>query len=586
MYPAPLLRFARRLLLFAGPVAALFAADPVPPSTASAAPRPAWFREARFGLFIHWGVYAVPAGEWQGKPVKGIGEWIMKNGAIPVADYRDFAGQFTAAKYDPVAWARLAKRAGMRYVVITAKHHDGFALYDSAVTSWDVAASAAQRDLLTPLAAAVRAEGLKFGTYYSQAQDWNHPGGAIAGGKGPWDPAQKGDYDVYLREIALPQVREILARFSPDILWWDTPTDMTPERARPFAELLAQHPNIITNNRLGGGYNGDTKTPEQHIPPRGYPGEMFEVCMTMNDTWGFKRDDHNWKSVRQLLENLTDIASKGGNFLLNVGPTAAGEIPPESIERLEAIGRWMQVNSQSIYDTEASPFPRRLPWGRVTQRHSAGGATTLYLHIWEWPADGKLLLPTVTQRPQGGSLLADGTAVTAEITPAGLVVHLPGNARDASISVARLEFAAPVVVTQEPYNLPDATGRITFPAQDADVHGAADGHPELVRNGDDSYLTKWTGARWRAEYTVKSATAARWRVVAEIAAAEPTKLLLVVGKKEQPLEVPATGGPLAWETRTLGEIDLPAGAAAFDVRGAKDGFKPISLRRVWVEPIR
>lgn len=583
--------FILRRLLFVS-LCSLFAAlacaanNSATPLPASTPPdRPAWFREARFGLFIHWGVYAVPAGEWQGKPVKGIGEWIMKNGAIPVADYRAFASRFNASRYDPVAWAQLARKAGMRYVVITSKHHDGFALYDSAVTDWDVASSAAQRDLLAPLAAAVRAEGLKFGTYYSQAQDWTHPGGAISGGKGPWDPAQKGDFDAYLRNLALPQVREILARFSPDILWWDTPTDMTPERAQPFAELLAQHPQIITNNRLGGGYAGDTKTPEQHIPPRGYPGEMFEVCMTMNDTWGFKRDDHNWKSVRQLLQHLTDIASKGGNFLLNVGPTAEGEIPAESIERLEAIGRWMSVNGEAIYATDASPFPRRLPWGRVTQKRSAGGATTLFLHIWEWPADGRLLLPTVTQSPNRGDLLANRTALSWEPTPAGLVVKLPSSAPDADVTVARLEFAAPVVVTQEPFNQPDANGRITFLAADADAHGRHDGNLTLVRAGDESYLTGWQNRLWRVEYLLQPATARRWRVSAEVAAPEASQLFLVVGKRETPVSLAPTGPGLAWQTVELGEIELPAGVTAFELRGAAEGFKPVSLRRVWLDPL-
>ena len=344
-------------------------AETLPPATpgtataVAAAERTQWFREARFGLFIHWGVYAVPAGEWQGKAVGGIGEWIMRNGKIPVADYRAFAQNFTAAKYDPQAWARLARTAGTKYVVIGAKHHDGFALYDSAASDWNaVQASSAKRDLIAPLAKAVRAEGLKFGCYYSQSQDWINPGGAKFGGARSWDPAQDGDYDTYLQKCALLQVRELIERYDPAIIWWDTPVNMTKARAKPFGDVLAQHPNIITNDRLGEGYNGDTKTPEQHIPPRGYPGELFEVCMTMNDTWGFKKNDNNWKSVRQILRNLSDISSKGGNFLLNVGPTAEGEIPAASIERLEAVGRWMAVNSEAIYATDAGPFPRRLPW--------------------------------------------------------------------------------------------------------------------------------------------------------------------------------------------------------------------------------
>lgn len=308
--------------------------------------RTQWFNEARFGMFIHWGVYAVPAGEWNGETIRGIGEWIMRFRKIPVEKYRSYAPDFTAAKYDPEYWAELAEKAGMKYVVITSKHHDGFALCDSAVSEWDVMASGAKRDLLDPLAKAVRARDMKFGLYYSQSQDWIHPGGATSGEIGKvWDPAQKGDYDEYLKTIALPQAREIIDRYNPAILWWDTPMRMTPERVAPFADLMAQHPHIINNNRLGEGFKGDTMTPEQHIPPRGFPGKMFEVCMTMNDTWGYKKNDQNWKSSQRLIQMLSDIASKGGNLLLNIGPRADGSIPQETIDRLEAIARWMDVNS-------------------------------------------------------------------------------------------------------------------------------------------------------------------------------------------------------------------------------------------------
>ncbi len=565
-----------------------FAAAPSAPSSpaaasAASAERTQWFREARFGLFIHWGVYAVPAGEWQGKPIGGIGEWIMKNGKIPVADYKAFAKDFTAANYDPAAWASLARRAGMKYVVITGKHHDGFALYDSAVTDWDsVNSSGAGRDLLTPLAAAVRAEGLKFGLYYSQAQDWNHPGGAGAG----WDPAQQGDYDQYLQTIALPQVREIIERYDPAIIWWDTPTGMSGERVKPFADYMAEHPAILNNNRLGTGFQGDTKTPEQHIPPRGYPGELFEVCMTMNDTWGFKKNDLNWKSVRQLLRNLSDISSKGGNFLLNVGPAADGRIPDASIERLEAVGRWMKINSEAIYATDAGPFPRRLPWGRVTQKRATDGATTLFLHVWEWPADGKILLPTVTQSPVSGQLLANGSTVKTASSPEGLVVQLPGTATDADVSVVRIDFAAPVVVTQEPFLTPAADGRVTFGAADADAHGHYDGNIQLRDSGPDAYLTYWKNPKWKLEYTLKTPAAGKWTVTAEVAAPVATPLVLAVGKSETPAAIEATGPGLTWKTVTLGTLELPAGQTAFELRGAPSGWKGLSLRNVWLAPVR
>jgi alpha-L-fucosidase len=551
---------------------------------ASATDRLAWFDDARFGLFIHWGVYAVPAGEWQGRQIPGIGEWIMKNGKIPVADYKAFAKDFTAANYDPAAWARLAKEAGMNYIVITSKHHDGFALYDSEVTDWDVMSSGAKRDLLTPLAEAARKEGLKFGLYYSQAQDWTHPGGAKLGDGKDWDPSHAGNYDDYLAGIALPQVKEIVERYQPDILWWDTPRDMTPERVKPFAEFMAQHPRIINNDRLGQGFTGDTKTPEQHIPPRGYPGERFEVCMTMNDTWGFKKNDTNWKSARQILRNLSDISSKGGNFLLNVGPTADGQIPPESVERLQAVGRWMKVNHEAIYGTQAGPFPRRLPWGRFTMRGNPDGTTTLYVHVWEWPSDGKLLLPTLREMPTGGRLLANGTPVTTASSEKGLEVKLPGEAPDPDVSVVRLDFAGPVTVTQEAFLTAGSDGVIQLAPGDADAHGSHSGNIQLRNQGPDEFLTDWRNPGWFLEYLVKTDRADAWRVTAEVAAAQPAKLTIVSGEDSAPASVEATGGDSAWKTVELGTIELPAGEATIALKPVSEGWKGLSVRRLTLTP--
>ena len=542
-----------------------------------------WFDEARFGMFIHWGVYAVPAGEWQGKPIGGIGEWIMKNGQIPVADYQAFTPRFTAARYDPVAWARLAKTAGMKYVVITSKHHDGFALYDSAVTEWDVMNSGAKRDLLTPLAEAVRAEGLKFGLYYSQSQDWTHPGGAKSEQKN-WDPAQKGDFDQYLKNIALPQIKEIVTKFQPAILWWDTPMEITPERAKPFIDYMVQHPSILNNNRLGGGFKGDTKTPEQHIPPRGYPGERFEVCMTMNDTWGFKKNDLNWKTLRQILHNLSDISSKGGNFLLNVGPTAEGEIPPQSIELLQGVGRWMKVNSEAIYGTTASHFPRRLPWGRVTQKASASG-TTLFVHVWEWPSDGQLLLPTVNEVPTQGKLLANGTAIPSKSTPEGLLLQLPETAPDADVSVLRLDFTGPVTVTMDPFLKPDANGRVSFSAQDADAHGWYDGNIQLRGSGTNTYLTDWKNSKWHVEYHFQAPQAQKWLVTAEVAATNPVKLSLEANKVSKPARIAATGPALTWKTVPLGIIELPTGQTHFKLKAIPSGWHGLSIRNLWLDAV-
>jgi alpha-L-fucosidase len=402
-----------------------------------------WWREARFGMFIHWGVYAVPAGEYKGQRFDHIGEWIMLDGHIPIREYREYAKEFRPVKYQPGEWAQLAADAGMKYVVITSKHHDGFALFPSAVTDWDIAdASPYGKDLIGPLAEAVRARGLKFGLYYSQAQDWVHPGGAKARHKSSdgWDPAHNGDFDQYLDSVAVPQVREILTRYQPDVLWWDTPVEMNPERAAKLAPLLALRPGIITNDRLNRPeHPGDFTTPEQRIPDTGLDRD-WETCMTMNRTWGYKSYDHDWKSTEKLLRNLIDIASKGGNYLLNIGPKADGTIPDESIARLREIGKWMRVNGEAIYATTASPIERP-DWGRITTKRGTDG-TTLYLHVFEWPADGVLSLG-IDNQVAGCFLLSDPDREFEVVQSGGLKIQLIGSAPDPIASVVVLKTQGP-----------------------------------------------------------------------------------------------------------------------------------------------
>ena len=425
-----------------------------------------WFREARFGMFIHWGVYSSLAGSWQGKPVTA--EWIMNRAKISVADYKAQAKNFTASKYDPQAWAELAEDAGANYVVITAKHHEGFTLYDSAASDWNaVKASGAHRDLLQPLVDALRGRGIKFGAYYSQSQDWVNPGGS-KGLAQPWDPAQDGDFDEYLQKVSLPQVRELLDKYHPDILWWDTEYQMTPARAKPFFDLTMSYPNLLINSRLGGGVIGDFRTSEQRIPASAMLGRQLEVNMTINNSWGYNANDTRWKSSQQLIRNLSDIASKDGNYLLNIGPTAEGVIPQPEVDRLLAIGRWLKVNGEAIYATRGGPYTQPLPWGRTTIRDWPGHGSTLYLHIWNWPADGKILLPGLTPAPTSGRLLANNTPVTCATTPQGLSVTLPGAAPDPDVSVVALEFPAFIlsVSTAAPALQPDngASGTLADPS--------------------------------------------------------------------------------------------------------------------------
>src|SRR5208282_1243622 len=370
--------------------------------------------------------------------------------------------------YDPEAWVRLANEAGMKYIIITSKHHDGFANFETQASAWNIVqATPYGKDVLKPLAAACRKYGLKLGFYYSQAQDWNN-GGAACNGK--WDPRQEHDMDDYIDKVAVPQVRELLSNYGefPAVLWWDTPCDMTQERADKLAAALKLKPGIIFNNRLGGGYRGDTETPEQTIPATGFAGRDWETCMTMNDTWGFKSYDNNWKSTEEIIRNLVDIASKGGNYLLNVGPTSEGLIPGPSVERLKAVGAWMKVNSRAIYATTASPF-KSLPWGRCTKKVS-GNKTTLYLHVFNWPADGKLVVPGLKNTVASARMLASGKGLKFTSGPEGVVVEVPAAAPDTISSTVELKIEGAPEVTVTPISQrPD--GSVLLLASEAELRG-------------------------------------------------------------------------------------------------------------------
>jgi alpha-L-fucosidase len=374
------------------------------------------------------------------------------------------AKAFNPVKYDPDAWVRMAKDAGMKYIVITSKHHDGFALFKSEASKWNVVDHTAYgKDLLKPLAEACRKYGLKLGFYYSQAQDWNNPGGSAARRptkegwanpdsviidaytkehKGHWDPRQEmKTFEQYIDEVAVPQVREILTNYGDvAVLWWDTPTGMTDEAATKLQALLTLQPKIITNDRLKRpNFPGDHKTPEQRIPNLSeLDGQDWETCMTMNGTWGYKSYDHNYKTPQKLIQNLMDITSKGGNFLLNVGPTAEGEFPVESIEILATIGEWMNKNGEAVYGTKASPWGL-FAWGRCTRKDSKSG-TSLYFSIFEWPADGKLVIPGIKNSVISAKLLANGSKVKTELSKEGtLTISLPATAPDPLVSVIRVD---------------------------------------------------------------------------------------------------------------------------------------------------
>lgn len=426
--------------------------------------RMAWWREARFGMFVHWGLYSGLAGTWEGRPVANRGgmEWLQRMVKADSATYAAAAlPRFRPTPGFAAAWARLAREAGCRYLVFTTKHHEGFALHDSASGDFD-AGSLLGRDLVREIVEACRAEGLRVGFYHSLI-DWHHPDYDYARARGlphplsdrPLAPGSR-RHERYVGHLHT-QVEELLGRYGRvDLLWWDfSSKEFQGDEAWRAGELMRRarvlQPDIIQNNRLyaastvrlSGGEErtefdvsrGDFLTPEQRVPADGMPGVDWESCMTLNTTWGFSEHDHAWKKPAELVRHLADIASKGGNFLLNAGPRGDGSLCPETVSSFQAVGAWLRGNGEAIHGTTASPFPAAPAWGRVTAKGDA-----LYLHVFDWPADGRLLVPTRKAARDARLLAAADRALACENAPEGVVVRVPASAPDPAVSVVRLRL--------------------------------------------------------------------------------------------------------------------------------------------------
>lgn len=423
------------------------------PETAEQAARMKWFREAKFGLFIHWGLYAIPAGEWKGQPIAGIGEWIMNRAKIPVKEYEQLAKQFNPVKFNADEWVQLAVDAGMKYIVITSKHHDGFAMYGSKSSPYNIVdATPFKRDPLKELAAACAKRNIRLGFYYSQAQDWHEPNGA--GNTWDFGADDKKDFDQYLRAKAEPQVKELLTDYGPVcLIWFDTPRMMTGERSQRFIDIVRKlQPATLIDGRLGsaGDYRsmGDNRIPPQVVK------EDWEVPATLNRTWGFKKDDTDWKPPSDLVFKLVDIVSKGGNYLLNVGPTAEGVIPQASQDNLRAVGKWLKVNGESIYGAGPTPFGDELGAYSATEKDKDGKpvfkaredwrCTTrpgkLYFHFIKWPG-ATFEVRGVKESVKKAYMLADSGRKRLQVKTKGdaVTISLPAQAPAEYDSVLVLE---------------------------------------------------------------------------------------------------------------------------------------------------
>jgi alpha-L-fucosidase len=404
------------------------------------AARTKWWREAKFGMFVHWGVYSVPADvtTWDGK--KSAAEWYLSNKNAQVRDYEKFAPQFNPVNFNARKFVATAREAGMKYIVITSKHHDGFCMFGTKLQhDWNIVdATPFHRDPLKELAAECKRQGIRLGFYYS-IMDWHHPEYLP---RRPWEintrPGKDASLDRYI-EYMKGQLTELLTNYGPvAVIWFDGGWEHDPIQLHSVEvnRLIRKlQPNVIINDR--NHLPEDHATPEQSIPANAMPnGRLWETCMTMNDTWGYGRNDTNWKSATDLIHKLCDIASKGGNFLLNVGPTNLGEIPEASVERLKHVGEWMKTNSKSIYATTKSPF-RRVPFdGRCTVK-----GDRLYLQVFAWPEEGLALHGLKTAVREAHALL--GGEKLAVTTQADEVRIAKPSRLDPDATVVELRLAGP-----------------------------------------------------------------------------------------------------------------------------------------------
>lgn len=427
--------------------------------------RIAWWREARFGMFVHWGVYSHLGGSWQGKNYGGYAEHIQRAQKISMPVYRaDVVEKFNPTNFNADTWAQLAKTAGMGYFIITAKHHDGFAMYDSKVSDYNIVkATPFARDPMKELAAACKKEGIKFGFYYSHAfdwgeenapgndWDWQNPGGdRLLHGADWWEayPEFLPKARKYVDEKAIPQILELIRNYQPEILWFDTPHKLPPEENfRIFAAVRKADPKIIINGRIFSGrgspfvrltdYRNTADKPDE-FPPQ---NDDWEGVPTTNESYGYNEGDHSHKSPGHFIRLLVKSVARGGNMLMNIGPRGDGTVDPKDVSILEDIGAWWAVNRESIHGATRTPLPVQA-WGESTRK-----GNTIYLHVFEWPRDGKLVVGGLKTEVKQAWLLANKPTANklkaVRLNPLDLQIEgLPSIAPDQDDSVIALECAA------------------------------------------------------------------------------------------------------------------------------------------------
>ncbi|MBI1332342.1 MAG: hypothetical protein GC165_05635 [Armatimonadetes bacterium] len=525
--------------------------------------RMAWWRDARFGMFIHWGLYSIPAGTWNGKIYPGASEWLIYSAQIQAKDWEPLQKQFNPVDFDAKKIVQTAKDAGMKYIVITSKHHEGFAMYPSKQGTWNIGHTQFKRDPLKELSEECKRQGLKFCTYYS-IMDWHHP---------DFYPHEKYDtrdtkhanFDRYVAFMKA-QLKEIITNYDPAVIWFDGEWQNTWNHDRGvdlYNYCRSLKPSIIINNRVdnsragmngmstAAGAVGDFGTPEQEIPANGIKDD-WESCMTMNGSWGYHAHDTNWKSIDTLIYNVIDCASKGGNYLLNVGPTSLGVIPEASVDRLEGVGKWVHANSEALYGTEASPFPRPMPWGRVTRK-----GKTLYCIVFD-KDEFMPVLSGLKTRIISASILGVRERIGVEQTPEGPALVLPQEKRTEPIVVQVTLAGEPDVDITLPTQGKD--GSLTLMAVDANLHG---GHARF--EDANKAIGYWTDTSDSVDWEFKATKPGTYKVSVEYAcdpASEDSLVSVYFENQEQQFVVKSTGGWSNFKTVDVGTLTISKSGAA------------------------
>ncbi|MFA4870589.1 MAG: alpha-L-fucosidase [Pedobacter sp.] len=493
-----------------------------------------WWRDARFGMFIHWGLYSLPAGEWKGKLVKGYSEHLMRKEKISRAEYLDLAHEFNPLKFNAEEWILEAKKSGMRYFIITAKHHDGFAMYNSSVSDFNVLKQTPfKRDPMAELAAAAKKYGMKFGFYYSHAFDWEHPdapgndweynnpgGDKLLGGANWYDnhPEWLPKAAKYVDEKAIPQIKELINKYHPDILWFDTPHKLPlSENMRILKAIRETDPNIVVNGRLvrsaGGNFGDYMNTADRPAELMTVEGDA-EAIPTTNESYGYSKHDNSHKSASFFIKLLANSASRGANLLMNLGPKGDGTFDQKDKNILDSVGAWLSKNGAAIYGTEKGKLP--IPaWGVTTQK-----GQYVYLHVFNWPSDGNLVVGGLKNEVKAAWFLADKNKKKLEIKrldPSAINVSIPIKSTGEPVVVITLELKGKIDI--DPVRLLESNiDKNRLLVFDAIQHGQKLGYGD--GKTDRYFVTNWKSKDSYLTWDLKTLVPDKYKIIAKYIAEE------------------------------------------------------------------